>query len=120
MKKPMKAALLSAFVFPGTGHFLLKKYFAGAVLAGTAIAALYFLTTKTLERALQLTEKLQSGEVPLNAATITELASRPATGSEAQLLNVAVTFLLISWLVGIIDSYRAGRAQENDVGAGPA
>jgi len=119
MKKPMKAALLSAFVFPGIGHFVLKKYISGAVLAATAIAALYFLTTKTLEKALQISEKIQSGEIPLNATTITELASRQATGLEAQQLNFAAMALLISWLVGIVDSYRAGRAQDNDVGVGP-
>ena len=33
MKKSMKAALLSAFVFPGAGHFFLKKHITGTVLA---------------------------------------------------------------------------------------
>ncbi len=63
MNKPMKAALLSAFVFPGVGHFLLKKYIPGTVLAGTAFAGLYLLIAKTVETALQIAEKIQSGEV---------------------------------------------------------
>jgi len=108
----MKAALLSALVFPGLGHFLLKKYVPGAALAGTALAGLFFLIAKTLERALQITEKLQSGEIQLDAATITELVSKQAAGSDAQPMNIAVAVLFISWIVGIVDSYRVGRAQD--------
>lgn len=59
MKKPMKAALLSAFIFPGIGHFLLRKYMRGAVLAGAAFAGLYFLIARTVETALQITGKIQ-------------------------------------------------------------
>lgn len=114
----MKAALLSAFVFPGVGHFLLKKYIRGAVLAGTAIAGLYLLIAKTVEMALQVTEKIQSGEALLGAATITELVSEQATATETQLLNIAAAVLIISWLVGIVDSYRVGRAQDKNVDVG--
>ncbi len=118
MNKPMKAALLSAFVFPGVGHFLLKKYIPAAVLAGTAFAGLYFLIANTVERALQIAEKIQSGEVQPDVTTITELVSKQATGTEARLLNIAAVVLLISWLIGIADSYRVGRAQDKDVEAG--
>ena len=118
MNKPMKAALLSAFVFPGVGHFLLKRYIPGAFLAGAAFAGLYFLIAKTLERALQVTEKIQSGEVQPDVATITELASKQAMGTEAQLLNIAAAVLFISWLIGIVDSYRVGRAQDTNVDVG--
>lgn len=111
----MKVALLSAFVFPGLGHFLLKKYVRGAALAGTAFAGLCFLIAKTVERALQITEKLQSGEIQLDAATITELVSKQAAGSDAQPLNIAVAVLFISWSIGIVDSYRIGRAQDKNV-----
>jgi len=118
MNKPMKAALLSAFVFPGVGHFLLKKYIPGGFLAGTAFAGLYFLIAKTVETAPQIAEKIQSGEVQLDATTITELVSKQAMGTEAQLLNIAVAVLFVSWLIGIVDSYRVGRAQDKngDVG----
>jgi len=112
MKKPTKAALLSAFVFPGVGHFILKKRIHGTVLAGTAFVSLYFLIAKTVERTLLVSEKIQSGEVPLDTATIAELVSSQGSDTDAQLLNIAVTALFISWLIGIVDSYRVGRAQD--------
>ncbi len=114
MKKSTKAALLSALVFPGTGHFHLKKYIPGVVLAGSAGVGLYFLITKTLERTLQIVDKIQGGEVQADIAAISELLLEQPTGAEAQLLNAATAVLIISWLISIVDSYRIGRVQDKD------
>jgi hypothetical protein len=109
MNNSMKAALLSAFIFPGAGHFFLKKYISGAVLVATAFAALYLIISNAVERALQIAEKIQSGEVQLDVAAIAELVSKQPTGTGTQVLNIATAVLFISWLIGIVDSYRVGR-----------
>ena len=108
----MKAALLSALVFPGAGHFFLKKHIAGIVLAGSTCASLYLLISNMMERVLQITEKIQHGQVQLDVAAITELISKQSTGNEAQLLNIATVVLIVSWLVGIVDSYIVGLKQD--------
>ena len=118
MKKQTKATLLSTFVFPGLGHFLLKKHIQGAVLAGTAFVSLYFLIAKTVEKTLLVFEKIQSGEAQLDAATIMDLVSNQTTGTETQLLRLAATALIVSWLIGIVDSYRVGRAQDKNIDIG--
>lgn len=112
MKKSTKAVLLSALVFPGAGHLLLKKYIHGAILAGTASYGLYFLISRMIEKALQIAEKIESGEVQPDLAVITELVSSQSTGAEARSLNIATAALIISWLIGIVDSYRVGRAKD--------
>ena len=112
MKKSTKAALLSACVFPGVGHVFLKQYIPGVVLVGASFSGIYYLISKTVERALQIAEKIQSGGVQLDVAAITELTSIPPTGTEALLINMATVILIISWLTGIIDSYRVGRLQD--------
>ena len=112
MSKSKKAALLSALVFPGLGHLFLKKYAIAAGLVGTAFFALYWLVSKTVESTLQISEKIQSGEVQLDAASITELVSKQAAGAEAQSLDVATTVIVIVWLIAIVDSYRLGRQQD--------
>ena len=114
MSKSIKAALLSALVFPGAGHFFLKKYISGLVIVSASLGSLYYLITKTIERALLISEKIQSGEMPLDVVAITELVSKQLPGSEAQAQSIATTVLLISWLVGIIDSYRVGRVKNKD------
>ncbi|RLA46367.1 MAG: hypothetical protein DRR04_05490 [Gammaproteobacteria bacterium] len=110
MNRPVKATLLSALVFPGAGHFFLKRYIPGSVLAGSASLALYILVSKAVERAVRITDKIQRGEVELDVAAITELISNHPAGPEDQILSIATAGLLLSWLIGIVDSYRAGRA----------
>lgn len=111
MTKSIKAAMLSALVFPGVGHFYLKKHIPGIILAGTALASLYFVISRMVERALHIAEQIQRGEVPLDVAIIAELVSRQPTGTDAALLNFTWTVLIISWFIGIADSYRVGRVQ---------
>jgi hypothetical protein len=114
MKKSTKAVLLSAFVLPGLGHFLVKKYFAGAVLAGAALAALYVYVSGAVAQALQITEMIERGELQPDVAVITELVSRQPVGADARLINIAWAVLIITWLIGIVDSYRVGRLLENE------
>ncbi len=109
MTKSTKAALLSALVFPGAGHLFLKKYVSAVVLASTAFIGVYYLTMTMVERALQITQKIQTGEIPLDVIGITELVSKQSSGDETQLINIATTAFVIVWLIGIIDSYRIGR-----------
>jgi TM2 domain-containing membrane protein YozV len=110
----MKAALLSALVFPGLGHIYLKRYIPGVALVGVSSAGIYYLTSKTVERALQIVGKIQSGDVPLDVTAITKLVSKQSTGTEDQLLNIATTVIFICWIIGIIDSYRIGRGQDKN------
>jgi len=112
MNKSTKAALLSALVFPGAGHFFLKRHITGGVLAVAALGSLFLVVSNMIERAQQITDKILSGEVPLDIAAIMELLTRQPTGSEAQLLNIAWVVLIISWLLGIVDSYRIGLGQD--------
>jgi hypothetical protein len=114
MKKSTKAVLLSALVFPGTGHLFLKKYLFGTLLIGSVLIAFYFLVTRAIEQAQHIVELIQSGEVQPDIASVTELITKSPTGSEGQLLNIATAALVIAWLVGIFDSYRVGRTQDLD------
>lgn len=109
MNRSVKAALLSALVFPGAGHFFLKRYIPGSVLAGSAFVALYILVSTAVARAVQITNEIQRGEVELDIAAITELVSSHPTGPESQILSITTAALLISWVIGIVDSYRVGR-----------
>lgn len=109
MNKATKAALLSALVFPGTGHFFLKKQLRGIILTGATLAALTVIISQAITKAQQIVEKIQLGEVQLDVTAIAELVSKQAAGTDAQQLNIASLALLICWLLGIIDAYRIGR-----------
>ncbi len=112
MKKSLKAALFSALVFPGSGHFLLKKHLQGAVLAGITILCVWVLASTALEMAQDISLKIQSGEIPLDVTRIMDEVSKQASAGDAQAANITTYLLLICWLVGIVDSYRLGRLQD--------
>jgi len=65
-----------------------------------------------LEKAQEISRKIQSGEIPLDITRITEEVSRLAAGSGTQQAEIATYVLLICWLVGIVDAYWVGRLQD--------
>jgi len=105
----MKAALLSALVFPGLGHFYLKQRIQGTLLAGAALASLYLVISRTVEVALELSDEILRGDIQPNVAAVTDSLARQTAGADTLLLNIAYAVLVIAWVIGIVDSYRAGR-----------
>ena len=106
MKKATKAALISALIFPGAGQIFLKKYLTGFSLLGTALVCLYILITNVVNTALQMVEKIQSGQVQGDLATITALVSKQ-TGDDVQQLNIVTLVLAAIWLISIIHAYKS-------------
>jgi len=113
MSKPVKAALLSAFVFPGVGHFFLKKYAVAAILASASFVAVYYLVSSELQMSLQIIEQIQAADVPPDVLSITQLVTQQMSAENSQLLDIATYVAVFCWLVGIVDSYRLGRLQDN-------
>jgi len=109
-----KAVLLSALVFPGTGHVLLRKYGSGLALITIAFVALYYLISKAIEQALAIAEQIQIGELVLDAAQIMEMVSNQSIAADAQWIRVATAVFVVCWLVGIVDCYRIGRMPNRD------
>jgi len=112
MRRSTKAALLSGLVFPGVGHLVLKQYLRGSILMLAVLVALIVIITKAVEQALVIVDKINSGEIPLESVTITELASQSTGAADGSILNIAVLVVVACWLIGIIDSYRLGIHQE--------
>ena len=115
MKRSTKAALLSSLIFPGVGHMALKQYLRGSILMLSAVIALTVIVTKAVKQALAIVDKINSGEIPLEAGAITELVSKSTAGAEGSILNIATFVVVACWLIGIIDSYRLGINQEKQL-----
>ena len=99
MNKATKAALLSALVFPGVGHFSLKKPVQGVLLSGVAFACLYFLSMTVLEIAQQLSMQIQSGAIPMDVEKINEMVSQELLESDDQSINTPSLVLVICWML---------------------
>ena len=112
MKRTSKAALLSGLIFPGIGHIVLKQYLRGSVLMLSALAAFSIVVTRVFQRALTIVDRVNGGEIPVDTGAIAEMVSNSTSGADGFIENIAVVVLMTCWLIGIIDSYRLGVAQE--------
>ena len=112
MKESNKAALISAFIYPGVGHFYLKKKISGCVLVVVATYSLFIIADNIMTRAMDIADKIISGQVAPDVTVIRQLISQPQSEAVAQQLSLATTALIIVWIIGIIDSYRLGSAKD--------
>ena len=112
MRQSLKAALFSALLFPGSGHFLLRKHIRGALLAGISIACILLLIVTAVDIAQQVSDEMLSGRIPLDPARITDEVSKRIADSGSLRASLSTYLLLACWLVGIVDSWRVGRLLE--------
>jgi len=118
VKKSTKAVLLSALVFPGTGHLYLRKYLPALLLAGVSIVAVYYWSATALDQAMEIVGKIESGEIPPDSATIEQMVSQQGAALDNPWLHLASIALLVCWVVGILDAYRVGRVVDRETAAG--
>ena len=115
MKRSIKASLISGLVFPGLGHIYLKKYLIGAILLLVAGASAYSISTAAIDTAISVANEIEAGGVSINEDAISRLIEQKSQ-STATITNLSLVALTISWVVGIVDSYRVGRDKERAEG----
>ena|SRR5262249_34097224 len=111
MSYAIKAALLSGLVFPGLGHLYLRRFLRGLLLAAGAAALSWFLVSVAVNSAMDIAGKIESGDVPPNAEDISALVSKASQANE-RATDIATAILIALWIIGIVDSYREGRAKD--------
>ncbi len=112
MTRSTKVALLSGLVFPGIGHMVLKQYLRGSALMISALIASSVIVTVVIQRALTIVDRINSGDIPVETGAIAEMVSNSTNGADSLIENISVIVLGACWLIGIVDSYRLGIAQE--------
>ena len=112
MNRSSKAALLSGLILPGIGHIVLKQYLRGSVLMLFTLVALSVIVTRIYQRALTIVDRVNSSDIPIDTVAIAEMVSNSTSGADSFIENIALIVIAACWLIGIIDSYRLGVAQE--------
>jgi hypothetical protein len=111
MKTSIKAALLSGLVFPGAGHFYLKRYLPGILLTIASSLAIYLIAANAVQTAFEIVDEIQSGIVQPDLDAITAIVTKKMHQNEDATNNQTIAFIAL-WLIGIFDSYRVGRTLE--------
>jgi hypothetical protein len=111
MKTAIKAALLSALVFPGVGQMYLKRYARGLIPMVLTLVGLGVWIAQATVGALRELEKMQiqGGLVDLNAVAGRAAASSASGDWYSPLI---VPMIAGCWLFSVIDAYRLGKGKE--------
>jgi hypothetical protein len=106
MTKPTKAVLISVLVFPGAGHFFLRRWLWWLLfmVPALALAATIILVDYGLERALDAADKILSGQVAPDYQSIQMLLTQPLDPMQAFILGTAQFLLIVCWIGAAIDS----------------
>jgi len=109
MKISSKALLLTAFVLPGLGHYVLKRYISAMVLIGVSLILSYMLISSAIERALLISGQILNVGIESDLLEITRLASEPSTGDGVNLIGYVTTTLIVVWALALLDIFRVSR-----------
>jgi TM2 domain-containing membrane protein YozV len=113
MKTSIKAALLSALVFPGLGQMYLKRYVRGMIPMVLVLAGLGVLIVQAAVGALKVLDKMQiqiqGGTVDMNA--VSNLAAGSSTHGDpySSLITIGIA---VCWIFSVIDAYRLGKEKD--------
>lgn len=120
MENALKGLLLSALVFPGLGHLVLKRTRRGMVLILVVTAALGVLVTVALRQARIILENLEQAGGVVDVVTVSQAAAQASSASGGWLPGAATLVLAVCWLFGVFDACRIGRRMDlrNQDGAG--
>ena len=114
MKKELKAVLLSAIVYPGAGHFSLKKHLIGCIFAGVFTLLLFMTLGDILAIAQCSANEILAGKIPMTASGILQAARNPS-GECAQLGEYKyLPLMVVIWLLSMVDAYRLGKKVKPD------
>ncbi len=118
MSKTTKAVLLSALVFPGSGHLYLRKYIPGLVLFLCSLLAAYFVFSSAWTEALEIVDKIDINDAMTNPNALADYVAAESSAATTSSWSFSEIVFLVSWVIGIIDTYRLGRIQgEIDAGS---
>ena len=109
MKPSTKAALVSALIFPGLGHLVLKRPMRGCLFIVPALLAIGFLLRTTFALASALVAEIDSGKLALDPLDI--LARIHASGVDNPATNAASLVILLCWVGSVADAFWLGRAR---------
>jgi TM2 domain-containing membrane protein YozV len=116
MKKETKAALLSAFVFPGAGQMYLKRYLLGLVLMMFALTGIVFMIATAATGAMESLNQLQKvagGVTDLSALSHYAAAS---VRHENPYDRMILIWLGCCWVYSVIDAYGWGKSRPGSQG----
>jgi TM2 domain-containing membrane protein YozV len=106
MKPSLKAALLSALIFPGVGQLYAGYKKRGWLIIAANAVLVYFIISEVMNKAYQLVAEIQLDGNVIDIEKISNASAKITEFSDNTFINVVLILLIISWLFATIDAYR--------------
>ena len=104
ISKRTQALLLSALVFPGSGHFVLQRKARGCLFLVPALIALVLVLRQIMARLDQVMAQIDSGALPLDVQLIVEKVDA-LSANDGPAMTVAVGVLVACWIGSLVDTF---------------
>lgn len=104
LSKRNLALLLSALVFPGSGHFILGRKVRGCLFLVPALVALVMVLRQIMARLDQVMAQIDSGALPLDVQLIAEKVDA-LSANDGPAMTLAMSVLVASWIGSLIDTW---------------
>lgn len=114
MRKSINAALFSALVFPGTGHFTLEYYRRGLIFFIPALLGGLFLILHATNMTYSIIDQINQGRIPLDISALLDLILTSPGQAKLLQLKIATYLFVIPWILSIPDSYLLGRKHDQE------
>lgn len=106
MNTAVKAALLSGFVFPGSGQIYLKRYWRGIIMMLLVVLSLVVIIVMATGAAL---ESIKTMQIEGKAADLNAMAKLAARSSTDTASNYWIILIVCCWIFSVVDAYRIGK-----------
>ena len=104
LSKRNLALLLSALVFPGSGHFILGRKVRGCLFLVPALVALVLVLRQIMARLDQVMAQIDSGALPLDVQLIVEKVDA-LSANDGPAMTLAMSVLVACWIGSLIDTW---------------
>ena len=104
LSKRNLALLLSALVFPGSGHFVLGRKARGCLFLVPALVALVMVLRQIMARLDQVMAQIDSGALPLDVQLIVEKVDA-LSANDGPAMTLAMSVLVACWIGSLIDTW---------------
>ena len=114
MNLATKAALYNALLFPGWGHFYLKKYKRGLIFILPVMAGMLSICWAITQVAFNILKSnpFNKGPVDINAVIQLSMDSTKAIYEQGVAtpcsILLVLLFIILLWIISIIDAYQLG------------
>lgn len=107
MQHAVRAALISALVFPGAGHLYLRRPARACLFLVPALVAAVWFGNDLMTRATALADQVLAGTLALDPAALA--ARLEAQGGGSHVATACEVVLVLCWAGSIVDSYLVAR-----------